>query len=66
MKAHQVDALNKGFTPSEQELASAKAVLEDEAADPSMSAIASALFEQAEAYRKHDQVKTQVIARAGV
>ena len=63
MKAHQVDALNKGFTPSSEEATQAKQVMDGETPGVPMAAIASGLLEWAEACDARDRSKALVTAQ---
>lgn len=63
MRAHQVDALNSGFTPSSDEIAWAEAVTSNEgAADAAQSAIAASVLEWAAACELKDNAKTLMTA----
>ncbi len=63
MRAHQVDALNLGFTPSSDEIAWAEVVTSNgEAADAAQSAIAASVLELAAACESKDNAKALMIA----
>lgn len=63
MRAHQVDALNSGFTPSSEEISWAEALTSNaETADVAQSAIASSLLEWAAACKSKGQAKALMTA----
>lgn len=65
MRAHQVDALNSGFTPSSEEIAWAEAVtLNGEKSNAAQPVIAASMLEWAAACKSRDQAKALMAASA--